>query len=266
MAASAELIAREHDERLAASSRWRSRGGRRDLALALLIAAWLIWLFDALNGLAPVRQGRAQRDGQGVLEFEHALHLAPEHALNVWLASRAALSQIVVFWYDNVHITVTLAVLAWLWWRRPDLLGVMGATIALVNVIALLAFWALPTAPPRMLLGGYVDLVAAVHHLPVWTYGATAVHSNQLCSMPSLHIAWATWCSIAVWRLSERRWLRVLALIYPCVTTLAVMATANHYLADAVAGAALTLASYLAIERARRRFVPATARDATIWP
>jgi PAP2 superfamily len=263
MSASVELGGDAQD-RLLSGSRWRPRSGRRELALALLIAAWLIWLFDALNNLAPVRQGRAQLDGQHVLDLERSLHLAPEHALNVWLARRVTLSQIVVFWYDNVHITVTLAVLGWLWWRRPDLLGVMGATILLVNAIGLAVFWSLPTAPPRMLNGGYVDLVAAVHHLPVWTYGATAVRSNQLCSMPSLHIAWATWCSIAIWRISERRWLRALAVIYPCVTTLAVMATANHYLADAIAGAALTLASYFAVELARVHISGALRRRAAL--
>ena len=80
-----------------------------------------------------------------------------------------------------------------------------------------------------MLGAGYVDLVARVHGLPVWQYGATALDSNQLCSLPSLHIAWATWCSIAVWNMTARRWLRALAVVYPLLTTYAVMATGNHY-------------------------------------
>jgi hypothetical protein len=223
------------------------------LLVDLVIVAWLCWLFDAINNLAPVRQALAVRNGQRVLDFERSLHLDPEHALNSWLASRHALSEVVVFWYENVHIVVTLAVFAWLWWRRPDVLGVMRATLVLVNLIALAIFWSAPVAPPRMLSASYVDLVPRVDHLPVWQLGATALHSNQLCSMPSLHIAWATWSSIAVWKITGKRWLRALAIVYPLLTTFAVMATANHYLADAIAGAAIAGLVCFVLSHARIR-------------
>jgi hypothetical protein len=232
--------------------RWRERQTRGWLLRALpdlIVLGWLIWLFDAINNLAAVRQGLAERHGESVLSLEQSLHLAPELALNTWLASRHDLSQIVVFWYENVHIAVTLAVFAWLWWRRPDLLKSMRATLVIVNLIALAVFWSFPVAPPRMLHGGYVDLVAAVHHLPVWRLGAVALDSNQLCSLPSLHIAWATWSALALWQISGRWWLRAVALIYPLLTSFAVMATANHYLLDAIAGAAITLAVYFALRR-----------------
>ena len=239
--------------RRALRTRRLDRGGRAGFVINLLVLVWLIWLFDAINNLAPVRQGLAERNGRRILDLEHMLHLAPEHALNAWLATHGALRAAVVFWYFVVHIAVTLAVFGWLWWRRPDLLGSMRVTLVIVNVIALAVFWSFPVAPPRMLPGGYFDLVAIVHHQPVWRLGATALYSNQLCSLPSLHIAWATWSSIAVWRMSARRWLRALALIYPLSTTFAVMATANHYFADAVTGAALTAIVAFAVSRISAR-------------
>ena len=233
------------------TQRLSDRRERAWLLVDLLLVAWLIWLFDALNNLAPVRQGLAVRNGHSLLDLERSLRLAPEHALNIWLARHHALSEIVVFWYENVHIVVTLLVFAWLWWRRADCLGVLRATLVIVNLIALAVFWSFPVAPPRMLTGGYVDLVSSVHGLPVWQLGATALHSNQLCSLPSLHIAWATWCSIAVWKLSSRSVLRAIAVVYPFVTTFAVMATANHYLADAISGAAITIGVYALLSRLR---------------
>jgi hypothetical protein len=227
----------------------RSSRRRSYLLFDLVLVAWLIWLFDAVNNLAPIRQALAERDGERVLDLERSLQLAPEHTLDTWLEHHSALSEVVVFWYENVHITVTLAVLAWLWWRRPDLLGIMRATLAIVTLIALVIFWSFPVAPPRMLSGGYPDLVARVHHQPVWRLGATVLHSNQLCSMPSLHVAWATWCAIALWRISSRHLLRAIAVSYPLLTSFAVMATGNHYLADALAGATITLAVYFALSR-----------------
>jgi hypothetical protein len=235
----------------AVARRLRSRRQRLWLAVDLLIVCWLTWLFDALNNLAPVRQQLAERNGAWVLDLERSLHLDPEHALDRWLARHHALSEVAVFWYENVHIVVTLAVYALLWWRRADLLATLRWVIVLVNFVALAVFWSFPTAPARMLGAGYVDLVARVHELPVWQYGATALDSNQLCSLPSLHIAWATWSSIGVWQMTRRRWLRVMAVVYPLVTTFAVMATGNHYLADAVTGAALTGVAYLLVSRVR---------------
>jgi PAP2 superfamily len=232
--------------------RLRARREQVWLLVDVLIVAWLCWLFDWVNNLAPVRQALAVRGGNDVLDLERALHLDPERALDTSLARHHALSEIVVFWYENVHIVVTLLVFAWLWWRRSEALGALRATLVAVNLIALAVFWSFPVAPPRMLSSAYVDLVARTHEVPVWQIGATALHSNQLCSMPSLHIAWATWSALGVWALSERRWLRALACVYPFVTTYAVMATGNHYLLDAVAGAGMTLGLYWLLTARKR--------------
>lgn len=232
--------------------RLRARREQVWLLVDVLIVAWLCWLFDAINNLAPVRQALAVRNGAGVLELERTLHLDPERALDVSLARHHALSEIVVFWYENVHIVVTLLVFALLWWRRSDALGALRATLVVVNLIALSVFWSFPVAPPRMVSGAYVDLVSRTHGLPVWQIGATALDATQLCSMPSLHIAWATWSTLGVWALTERRWLRAIACVYPLLTTYAVMATGNHYLLDAVAGAGMTLLAYLLLTARRR--------------
>jgi hypothetical protein len=231
-----------------------ARGDRRWWDLLLIV--WMAWIFDAVNNLGPVRQHLAERDGAAVLDVERALHAAPELALNTWLAAHHLLSQIVVFWYVNVHGAVTFAVFGWLWWRRPDLLPPLRTALVIVTAVGLAVFWALPVAPPRMLIAdGYVDLVAAAHHVQVWQSGWTALDANQLSALPSLHIAWAVWAAIAVWRLSPRRWLRGLAVAYPLVTMFAVMATGNHYLADGVIGAAITALAVLGADRlwARRR-------------
>ncbi len=38
----------------------------------------------------------------------------------------------------------------------------------------------------------------------------------------------------------QRLWVRCLAILYPCITCLAVLATGNHYLFDVLAGVATT--------------------------
>jgi membrane-associated phospholipid phosphatase len=96
------------------------------------------------------------------------------------------------------------------------------------------------------MLDGFTDVVASTHAFGSWHTGALASQANQLAAMPSLHMAWAAWCGIALWRISERRWVRALALLYPCLTALAVVATGNHFVLDIVGGLlALALAVWL---------------------
>jgi divalent metal cation (Fe/Co/Zn/Cd) transporter len=65
---------------------------------------------------------------------------------------------------------------------------------------------------------------------------------NPYAAMPSLHVGWALWCAAAFEVASQSAW-RHLVWLYPLLTTMVVLATANHYLLDALAGAALVVAA-----------------------
>jgi PAP2 superfamily len=202
-----------------------------------LVIAWLCWIYDAITNLAPLRLHAAISHAQGVLHLERTLHLDPELALDRWLAGHHTLGLILSDYYDNAHFVVTLALLGWLWWRRADIYGPLRNVLVLVNVLAFIVFWRYPVAPPRMLVHmGFTDVVASTHAFGSWHTGALASQANQLAAMPSLHIAWAAWCTLALWRISERRWVRALAVLYPCLTALAVLATGNHFVLDLVGG------------------------------
>jgi membrane-associated phospholipid phosphatase len=137
-----------------------------------------------------------------------------------------------------------------------------------VNVFAFIVFWRFPVAPPRM-LPGFTDVVASSHAFGSWHTGALASEANQLAAMPSLHMAWAAWCTLTIWRISKRRWLRVLAVIYPCVTAVAVLSTGNHYVLDLVGGLALMALSTLVADGFARIMARRKARGAPRgrgWP
>ena len=217
----------------------------------LLVLAWLWWGFDKINNLGgEVRQHLAERHGHDVLHLERALHAAPELGLNTWLVAHHVLRQIVVAWYEDVHGVVTFVVLGVLWWRRSASLPALRLAIVATNLVGLAVFWTWPVAPLRMLHAGFVDLVDLVHGgNGRWPAGAISLDPEQLSALPSLHLAWAVWSSIAVWRMTRRRWLRSLAVVYPFITVYAVMATANHYLADCVLGAGVMALAVLAADR-----------------
>lgn len=205
----------------------------------LIVVAWLAVLYDVVTGLAPKREALALAHGRSILSFERSLGIDPELALNKWLAGHHTLGAVASYYYDNAHFVVTFGLLGWLLWRRADIYRPLRSTLVTINVFGLLVFWLCPVAPPRMLVTtGFSDVVASSHTFGSWHTGSLAADADQFGAMPSLHLAWAAWCGLVIWRLSSRRWSRVLALAYPLVTTVAVLSTGNHYLLDVLAGVA----------------------------
>jgi hypothetical protein len=223
---------------------------RPRLGPELLVIVWLCWLYDAIANLAPLRRHAAYAHARSLLHVEQVLHVDPEAALDHWLAGHQTLALWVSNYYDNAHFVVTLGVVGWLWWRHADQYRPLRTSLVLINVIGLLVFWRDPTAPPRLLdPGRYPDVVAATHAFGSWHSGTLATAANQLAAMPSLHLAWATWSSLAVWRVFREHRAAVLVWAYPLVTAVAVMATGNHFLLDAVAGVATTALATLIADR-----------------
>lgn len=112
-----------------------------------------------------------------------------------------------------------------------------------VNLIGFAVFWLFPVAPPRMLAAfGFVDIVGTAHSFGSWSTGTLASQANEYAAMPSLHVAWAVWCALAIWAIRRDIPARAAVVIYAVGTCLIVMATANHYFLDVAAGA-LTIAA-----------------------
>ena len=213
-----------------------------------LLIVWLAWVYDATTNLAPLRVQTALAHGRGVLNVEQWLGIDPERSLDHWLAAHHTLGLVVSDYYDNAHFVVTFALLGWLWWARADIYRPLRNILLLCNVLAFVVFWRFPVAPPRM-LGGFTDVVASSGALGSWHgHSGLASHANELAALPSLHLAWAAWCTLAVWQATRRVWARVLASVYPFLTTFAVISTGNHFVLDVLAGL-LTFAASVAIVR-----------------
>jgi membrane-associated phospholipid phosphatase len=231
----------------------------------LLAIAWLLFLYDAVNNLAPLRLATALGNARGILHVERLLHIDPELSLDRWLAGHHTLGVVLANYYDNAHFVVTLGILGWLWWKRADLYRPLRNTLVLVNVIGFVVFWLFPVAPPRM-LDGFADVVASTHAFGSWHTGALASAANQLAAMPSLHMAWAGWCTVALWRMSSRRSIRVAAVLYPCLTAFAVLSTGNHFVLDIVGGLLVLALAVLLVgspDRLAGRLSPTRTRE--VW-
>ncbi|POX56088.1 hypothetical protein C3489_06545 [Streptomyces sp. Ru71] len=184
--------------------------------------------------------------GLAILRIEKFLHINAEHPLNRLFTRESWLGVPADFWYASLHYLVTPALLVWLFRNRAAHYRAARTWLMTSTFLGLIGFTLLPTCPPRLLAAqhGFVDTMAYYSSYGWWGGEASAPRgmggmTNQYAAMPSLHVGWALWCGVMLWRYGRGRAARVLAVVYPLGTTLVVMGTANHYLLDAVAGVAV---------------------------
>jgi hypothetical protein len=224
-----------------------SRSGRRRAALrctyelALLAALYAGYVVArSAIGVHPVA---AHLRGQQILDAESLLHLDVERGLNEVAIAIPAVGLVLAYLYATLHYVVTPVVLLWIALRRRE--GYVRARNALLGATALglVCYWLLPTAPPRLLDEGFTDVMAYFHAAGWWGEAASAPRgleglTNQFAAFPSLHVGWAMWVALTLRDNLRSAWLRRWVWVYPVLMTVDVMATANHYLLDAVAGIA----------------------------
>jgi hypothetical protein len=219
----------------AAGARTQSR--RTPLLPELVIVALLLFAYDRVRSLAHPRVDAALTHGLDLLHWERDLHIAIERSANTWITGHTVLEWWASLWYQCAHVTVTMSLLAWLWWRHPDRYRGARNALVLINLVGLAIFALLPVMPPRLLPGeGFIDTVEAAG------FGGAPVGpvpADQYAAMPSLHLAWATWVAFYGALVAGPVLLRWLWRAYPLVTGAVVVMTANHYVFDIVAGVAI---------------------------
>jgi PAP2 superfamily len=245
-----------------APARWRATAVTRRLPwwVEALLAVAGYEIYGAIQGATDGERLAAVRHGWSLIHLEQHLHMWVEPTVNDWLGPHRLLSLAADYYYELSHAFVTAAVLVWLWRRHAAAYARWRNVLLGLSLAALAVFWAYPVAPPRLTVPGMTDILVKYDAL-----GAAHAPSGLIdlyAALPSLHVAWAMWCALAVIAVGRtgRRWL---ALAYPAATTLVVLTTANHYVLDAVAGAALALAAAgcaWVIAR-RRRPISATVGD-----
>jgi hypothetical protein len=221
---------------------WLHSMRRPNLLLELLVIQVGYGIYTWIRNVAPNRAGEAVSHGQDVFHVERFLHLDIERSLNQWVVATDWLTDALEHYYKTLHFAVPLAVLAWLYWRRPDQYRPARTVLFTTTGLALIGFWAYPLAPPRLTPGhGFGDSLHPDSH----PFGAFTSLTNQFAAMPSLHIGWATWCALVLVITAPYLWVRILGGLYPVVTLLVVLGTANHWLLDAAAAVVTLLIAYV---------------------
>lgn len=209
----------------------------------ILLLGVLYGAYEVVRTIGDVDVPSALANGRSILHLERVWHLAPEHVLNAALSHALFIAVIASYFYSVMHYVITPTVLVWMYRKHRVHYGTARTALAISTALGLIGYLLLPTAPPRMLRGsGLSDTLADTASYGWWggegsvPRGFGAV-TNQFAAMPSLHVGWALWCGVLVAIYARRRWVKLLGIAYPLATTVVVLATGNHYLLDAIAGA-----------------------------
>src|SRR5215216_2707417 len=240
---------------IAAGRRFLPRG-YADFGRQLLIWFGFLLAYQVARGVADRDPSRAFANGWKVIDLEERLAGLGELTLQGWTQSSHFLEALVSWTYWNSEFTVVGLALLWVYLRRHEHFVRFRNTILFANALGLVGYVLLPTAPPRMFPAlGFVDTLAAFGGLNHGS-GLVELASNPYAAMPSLHSADALIVGVTLAYVC-RSWLaKAVWIMWPAWVWFSVMATANHFWLDIVAGVALALVALALVHRRRLvRFV-----------
>ena len=226
--------ARDADPSRARTARRLAAAGGFVRESALVVGLFALWqLAGSISVLGP---DDALNRARWLWHAERALQLPSEAALQRLILPHPLITQAFDLYYDILHFPVLIMCLIWLFVWHRERYGQFRITLVAFTGLCLL-IQLIPVAPPRMLTGiGMLD-TAALYGQSVYS-SRGGFEADQLSAMPSVHVGWAILVAMAVIGILRSRW-RWLATLYPVMTMLAVVVTANHFWLDGIAAAAV---------------------------
>jgi hypothetical protein len=200
--------------------------------------------YEATRGFSDGARDDAIRHAEQVVSAEKALGLWHEQAIQQWtLHAPGFVLEIANWTYLQCQFTITFAFLLWVYLRRIDAWSYLRNTVIIGFTIGIIGYLSYPCAPPRLLpaqLGyGFVDTLQ--EGSASTQGGLVSALANPYAAMPSLHTATALLVGTSGVMLCRTIVGRAIWSLYPGLVFFSIVATANHFILDAIAGAGVFL-------------------------
>ena len=219
--------------------------GWGDFGRQLLIWFGFAVLYQLARGLADRNPSKAFANGYRVVRLEtDVAHRLYELTFQQFVDQRHVLETIVSWTYWNSEFTVVGLAVLWVYLRRHEAFVGFRNSILLANLIGLLGYVFVPTAPPRLLGVGFVD-----QHRD----GLVSLAANPYAAMPSLHSADALIVGVVLFFVCRRWWAKAFWACWPAWVWFCVMATGNHFWLDCLAGIFVAILAMSAVYGRRLR-------------
>jgi membrane-associated phospholipid phosphatase len=213
-----------------------------------------VFVYFRVRGLTEGSAEVAREHAHDVVGFERRLGLDLEDPLQDVVAPFAALRTFGNWVYVWGHWPVIIVTMMWLVWHHREVFLRLRDAMLVSGALGMIVFVTYPVAPPRLAGLGLVDTVSEQSR--AYRVLQPPAFVNQYAAMPSLHSGWDLLVGIAIISAASSLVLRITGFAMPVLMAFAVVATANHYVVDVMAGIALVLVGHgvaLWLERLRRR-------------
>jgi hypothetical protein len=220
---------------------------RRDGLKQITIVLVAVWAYELARRLIEPNWAVATQNARRIAELEQALSFAWEQSVQRAFLRLPELVEAMNLFYFLGHFLLTGLFFIWLYHRSRDGFRSFRNGFLAATAIAVVIHWQFPTAPPRLISGlGITDTLRLFWNVDI---GSPRVDgfSNPVAAVPSLHAGWAVGVGVGLVRYATRRWLKVLGVLYPLAVTLTIVVTGNHFIFDALAGAAVLAAGFLVV-------------------
>ena len=213
---------------------------------AHLGAQFAVWfgfyvVYQAARGAADRGVAEAFWNGTLVIEAENKIDALVEPAVQGFVQSSGFLVLATSYTYWLSQFAVVGLALLWVYFRHHEQFAGFRNWLIGANLVGLLGYVLMPTAPPRMFPEwGFTDTLAEYGSMS-HDSGLIAFAANPYAAMPSLHAMDALIVGIVMASVCRTRTARVLWLLWPAWVSFAVMGTGNHFWLDCVAGFAVAL-------------------------
>ncbi len=211
---------------------------------------------DLLRGLVfPRATGPTQAHAVWVMDFEQDHGLWVEPSLQRFFEQTHHVLGLAITWphvvvvfnslYGIAHGLVTALVVAWLYWRRPQLYPFVRNIFAIATALSVLTYNIFPTAPPRLATSLSFDGRPFHFVDTVFSSGGVNLSFDRYAAVPSLHIVWALIAGLTVAFVARQPIIRLFGLAHPFLMAISVMVTGNHYMFDCLAALVITVLAFL---------------------
>ncbi|WVR07946.1 hypothetical protein IAU60_004989 [Kwoniella sp. DSM 27419] len=241
--------------RVPGNERFRMKLGSRFLGMfpfLMEVWYWLLtyWIYQIARAMQALTMGAdfralAERHARQIITIERSLMIDIELGLQRFVMNRSWLLTFFNKTYAMVHIPATIFFMGYSFrYFSPLVFQATRRTLVLCNCIAFVVFSSWPCMPPRLLSYeefGYIDTLHTGRAASIWT---TNKFQNQLAAFPSLHFGYSFVIGLSLFMYSPHKLVRMISLFYPLLILLVIMATANHYILDAVGGFFVTVLAH----------------------
>jgi hypothetical protein len=228
-------------------SRIASVRGEHPWTVEIAIFAMALLVYQISRALVVGEPSQAFENAAHIISWERSSGLFVEASIQEWMLNHVQLTGLLNYFYMSAHWIVTVLFFVWIYKRHARVYPYVRNAFLAANALALIVYTFFPVAPPRLMNGErFVDTLAHVSDIDLQE-GILSGLFNPHAAVPSMHFGYAFMVAMVAVVLVRSWPLRLLALSYPGVVLFTIVGTANHYIADAVAGGIVIATGFLAI-------------------